>query len=329
MKRRMSTLLLLALGAAACGGPGATVSFGGKAVPINVAFGKPELKLPKGTPTPVLQPGPGGIGVVPVVPGFSGFGGGPAAPPVSLAPTREPTSAPAPTVSCPAQDPFAFPRAEATNLVRTQVPEGTFPYRVTGSFTVNGKKSSYATVLMQKVTRQPADAAGRQRFSTAFTLLDVPFTVTYAVVPPVEGTGQAAAGEIGLESTVRDSTDGSGASFRPVEPLRLLQLRAEKGASWTEASSDPLSATSATVDGEITDKVRVNACGRPVEAWKSVVTMQTVSAGQDIVATRTLFFATGLGGLPVAEQVSYSGTADGDRVSGESSMTINVDPSQA
>ncbi len=182
-------------------------------------------------------------------------------------------------------------------------------------------------MLQQKVERLPADATGRTRFSTAFTLLDVPYTVTYSVVAPLEGPAQTAPGEIGLESTVRDSTDGTGASFRPAEPLRLLQLRAEKGVTWTEASNDPLSATSATVDGQIADKVRVNACGRPVEAWKSVVTERTVSAGQDITATRTIFFATGLGGLPVSEQVSYAGRAGGDTVSGESVMIINVDPS--
>src|SRR5689334_23888757 len=41
----------------------------------------------------------------------------------------------------PEQDPFQFPRKEATNVVDGQVPEGQFPYRITGSYTVNGKKT--------------------------------------------------------------------------------------------------------------------------------------------------------------------------------------------
>lgn len=317
-------VILLGLVGTACGGPATTINFGGKAVPINVAFGKPKTPASPTGPAPVLQPGPGGIGVVPVVPGFAGFDG-PSTPVAPPAPSR-PSVPPPPAVACPAQNPLAFPRKEATNIVAGPVPEGTYPYRIAGSFTVNGKKTPYDGVFDQTVKRLPADSAGRARFSTSFELLDVPFTVTYAVTTPVEGPVQTAPGEIGLESTVQDAKDGNGASFRPAEPLRLLQLRAEKNVTWNEASSDPLSATSATVDGLIADKVRVNACGQPVEAWKSVVTERTITAGQDITATRTLFFATGLGGLLVAEQVSYTGTAGGDDVSGQSSMTINVDP---
>ena len=320
MRRRLVPVVVLAIGATACAGPEPRLEFGGKAVPINVAFGKPpsDATPAPGAPAPVLQPGPGGIGVVPVVPvaGGPSFLGVP-----SFAPDASPSPAP-PTPSCPNQDPLAFPQREATNVVTDPVPEGTFPYRVTGSFTVNGKKTPYAATEQQTVKRLETDAAGRVRYSMSSVVLGVPYTVTYAISPPVE----AFTGEIGLESTVRDSADGSGASFRPVEPLRLLQLRAEKDARWTEAASDPLSASSATVDGQIADKVRLNACGKPVEAWKAVVTQRTITPGQDITATRTLFFATGYGGLLVGEQVSYSGTAGGEQVAGDSTSTINVDP---
>lgn len=306
------------------GGPGVRVDFGGKAVPINVAFGKPKASVGRLAPIG-LQPGPGGIGVVPAVPfgpAPSGRTGAAVAP--DRANPRPPTVA-RPAV-CPPQDPLAFPRREAGNVVTGAVPEGTFPYRISGSFTVNGKKSAYADTLHQTVRRLEADSIGRNRFSTSFTLLRVPYTVTYAITAPLAGAVQTAPGEIALASTVQDSADGTGASFKPAEPLRLLQLRAERGVSWTEASSDPLSATSATVDGVVDSRVRVNACGQPIDAWKSVVTERTVSAGQDITATRTLSFATGLGGLLVAEEVSYAGVAGGDRVSGQSSMTIDVDP---
>ena len=318
-RRLVPVLALLAVGATACAGPEPRLEFGGKAVPINVAFGKPpsDASPSPGAPAPVLQPGPGGIGVVPVVPV-----GGPSPMGVpSFAPDASPPAAP-PAPACPNQDPLSFPQREATNVVTDPVPEGAFPYRVTGSFTVNGKKTPYTATEVQTVKRLETDAAGRMRYSMSSVVLGVPYTVTYAITPPLEAFG----GEIGLESTVRDSSDGSGASFRPVEPLRLLQLRAEKGARWTEAASDPLSASSATVDGEIADKVRLNACGKPVEAWKAVVTQRTITPGQSIVATRTLYFATGYGGLLVGEQVSYTGTAGGDEVSGESTSTINVDP---
>lgn len=310
----------------ACAGPQQRLDFGGKAVPINVAFGKPDAEQsPEPGPPPVLQPVPGGIGVVPV---FPAPGGAPRTPRQEQPTRPDPAVPPAPSPSppCPPQDPLAFPRAEATNRVEAEVPEGSFPFRVTGEYSVDGEKTSYNEVVVQTVRREEADPAGRKRFSVEYTLLGVPYTVSYAVQAPVDAVVDAVPGEIGLAGLVRDSDDGRGASFRPAEPLRLLQLRAEREATWTEAGTDPLTGSSGTVDGVVEDKVNINACGQPVETWKSVVTQRIVTPLQDITATRTLHFATGYGGLLVAEEVSFSGRAGTDAVSGSSTMTINVDP---
>lgn len=318
-RRCLLPLLVVAL-TAACSGPEQRLDFGGKAVPINVAFGKPDAPAtPSPGPQPVLQPGPGGIGVVAVPPGLTRP---PAVPQERPDPSDVDVPQPPPAPACPPQDPLAFPRVEATNLVDEEVPEGQFPFRTSGSYTVNGEKTQYAERIVQTVRRAERDAQGRARFDVEYTLLGVPYTVSYAVQPPVE----LVPGEIGLAATVRESEDGDGASFRPVEPLRLLQLRAERQASWSEAATDPLSGSSATVQGVVEDKALVNACGQPIETWKAVVTQRTVTPLQDITATRTLYFATGYGGLLVKEEVSFSGRAGGDTVAGTSSMTIDVDP---
>lgn len=317
--RILAVAAVLAVGATGCAGPKPRVDYAGKAVPINVAFGKPPTDK-KATPAPgtVLAPAPSGVGVVPLVPGISvGPAPGPSVPGVA------PSVAPPVAAACRDQDPFKFPRREATNVVSDEVPEGQFPYRTSGSFTVNGKKTPYSQVVFETVKRLDPDAAGRHRFTVHYGLLGAPYTLTYVVTPPPDPN---VPGEIGLASIVRDSTDGSGASFTPAKPLRQLQLRAEKGVRWTDATSDALSASSATADGTIVDKTRVNACGQPVEAWKAEVTQRIITPGQDVTSTRTLYFATGYGGLLVAEQVSYTGTAGGDTVSGESLTTINVDP---
>lgn len=306
----------------ACAGPQQRLDFGGKAVPINVAFGKPDTaESPQPGPAPVLQPVPGGIGVVPVFPDVrppvAPRQEAPAVPDTTVAPP-----APAPTPTCPPQDPLAFPRVEATNLVDSEVPEGAFPYRTTGSYTVNDQKITYDERVVQTVRRDDPDPQERKRFTVEYTLLGVKYSIAYVVQAPFE----AVPGEIGLAAVVQESADGSGASFRPVEPMRLLQLRAERAVTWTEATTDPLSGSSGTVDGVIEDKARVNACGQPVDTWKSVVTQRIVTPLQDITATRTLYFATGYGGLLVKEDVSFSGRAGTDTVSGTSSMTIDVDP---
>lgn len=307
----------------ACAGPQQRLDFGGKAVPINVAFGKPDAEqTPEPGPPPVLQPVPGGVGVVPVLPGAREVPPPPRPQrPAETGPVPPPPAA-APAPSCPPQDPLAFPRAEATNVVQSEVPEGSFPFRTTGTYTVNNEKITYNEQVVQTVRREDPDPQGRKRFFVEYTLLDVPYTVSYAVQAPVE----AVPGEIGLAAIVRESDDGSGASFRPVEPLRLLQLRAEREATWTEATTDPLSGSSGTVDGVVEDKVNINACGQPIDTWKSVVTQRIVTPLQDITATRTLYFATGYGGLLVSEEVSFSGRAGADSVSGSSVMTIDVDP---
>lgn len=313
----LCALIVLALAATSCAGPKQRLDYGGKAVPINVAFGKPPAA--KGaTPVPgtVLQPVPSGVGVIPIVPGGVSGAGVP------------PTSSPAPMltsvpVPCPPQDPFKFPRHEATNVVTNEVPQGQFPYRVSGFYTDNGKRTSYSQTVFQTVKRLDPDAAGRKRFSVRYSLLGVAYTLVYVVTPPPDPT---IPGEVGLESIVQNGVKGDGASFMPAKPLRLLQLRAEKGVTWRDATTDPLSASSATVDGRIAEKSRINACGQPVEAWKSQVTQRVITPGQDVTATRIMFFGTGYGGLLLGEHVSYSGMAGGNTVSGESSTFVNVDP---
>lgn len=308
-------LLVATVTVTGCAGPKQRLDYAGKSVPINVAFGKPPAA--KGaTPAPgtVLQPVPSGVGVVPVVPG-SGTGVSSAVPTPAL-----PTTTP---VACPAQDPLKFPRREATNVVTGDVPEGQFPYRVSGSYTDNGRKTAYEQVVFQTVKRLSPDPAGRTRFSVHYDLLGIAYTLVYVVTPPPD---PSIPGEIGLESLVQNGANGDGASFMPAKPLRQLQLRAERGVTWTDATTDPLSASSATADGVISDKSRINACGQPVEAWKVQLTQRIITPGQDITATRTVHFATGYGGLLVGEHVSYTGTAGGGAVSGESTMLINIDP---
>jgi hypothetical protein len=307
-------LLCVLLALTACAGPKERLDFGGKSVPINVAFGKPPAakgyKPPPGT---TLQPAPGGVGVVPFVPRS-------AVPSGTAAPVPLPTQS---AVDCPAQDPFKFPRREATNVVENDAPEGEFPFRTTGSYTVNGKKTPYTQIVFETVKRLEPDATGRKRFSVHSTLLGVAYTITYVVTPPPDPN---VPGEVGLESIVQNSAGSAGASFTPAKPLRLLQLRAEQGVTWTDATSDPLSASSAYVNGTISGKARINACGQPVEAWKTQITQRLVTPGQDITSTRTLYIATGYGGLLVGDETSYTGSAGGDTVSGQSTTLIDVDP---
>src|SRR5205823_3894165 len=146
MKRALSTALaVLAVVPAACAGPKPKLDFGGKAVPINVAFGKPKDGEPGSVAGPsTVEVVPGAIGVVPVPRPAVSRPAGSAAPPTTATPptTVDFGSAAPPSDPCPEAGPFAFPRADADTQVRAVAPEGDYPFRVRASTTINGNKAS-------------------------------------------------------------------------------------------------------------------------------------------------------------------------------------------
>lgn len=309
--RRAALGLLVAVLGAGCGGPEATVSFGGKAVAVNVSFGNPSPEDPRAPKKPiVLAPVMGGVGVVPVeAPKKPRTGGGPLPPP------------PPPVVECPAVDLVRPPVDEAPRFLDGAPPARALSYRIDGRVGGQAVKGAFTRVV-RDVERS---ADGSVRFVIESTVLDVKTTQRFASRPAFDRVP----GAVGLAAV---EAEGRGIENRPsfqsgAKPLTLMQLDATVGAQWADAVTDPLSATTYTVAGTVIGKGRVWACGENIDAWQVKLTQRVVTPFQAIDSEITNWVATQYGGLIVQETVSWTGNAGPLEVKGEYTATINEVPS--
>ena len=327
MKRALSTALaVLAVVPAACAGPKPKLDFGGKAVPINVAFGKPKDGEPGSVAGPsTVEVVPGAIGVVPVPRPAVSRPAGSAAPPTTATPptTIDFGSAAPPPDPCPEAGPFAFPRADADTQVRAVAPEGDYPFRVRASTTINGNKSSSEGEFIRRVTNSKATGDGSFSFDVTSTSgADVETIQHFVATTPTDKVP----GQIGLAGIESHRKPNSYSFSSAAKPLKLMQLKADRQVAWDDVASDPTTGTAVTYHGAIVDRGRVDACGQPVDSWKVTATEQVVTPNQNLVFTVATYFATQYGGLIVGEDFSYSGTVGTDNVQGEYHATVNRDP---
>lgn len=327
LRLRALAIAALALAVAgACTGPEPRLSFGGKAVAVNVAFGNPDPDDPRAPEEPTeLRPVGGGVGVVPVLPSSRRAESAERPPEPSAPPATTTTTAARPlTVACPPQDPFLFP-AEATRQVDAPAPEGTYPFRVTGSSTVGEEEEPLGGTIEKVVEHAEAHDDGSLSFEVVTTLADVTTRESWVVQPAADRV----AGHVGLAAV---EAQGRGIdqtpSFTALKPVKLLQLKPEPGLAWQDATSDPLTGTVFSYDAEVVGKGRINACGAPIDAWEVKATQRVVTPNQDVTSTRTTWFATQYGGLIVQEAVTWSGRAGVEDVSGEYTATINQVPGE-
>jgi hypothetical protein len=313
--RRVSSMVGLALAAAGCAGPQAHVGMIGKQEPLAVAFGKPLAAVVSGNPT--LSPVPAGIGVLPVA---SGAGG------TSVVYVDVPGPAPVvpPPPACPQAGPTAVPRDVAQNTIDSGVPSGSFAYRFSGVAVQGAKARTFAGTSKHVVSGAPV-GNGIYRFTVVVPMLGATTTYTYTVLPAVS-TAADVHGGIELNSVTGNGGFGYDASFQPDKPLQLFSQPAYDGNSWTDAATDARTATVATLSGAIDGTDRVDACGIPLDAWKTTSTLSLKSPDEQITSTVQTWWATQFGGLPIREEQSYSGTAGGVPVSGSVTSVISVDP---
>jgi hypothetical protein len=317
---------------AGCAGPHRPLHFGGKAVPVNVAFGGPAKGDPRLGGGPFVDvPAPSGLGVVPTP--VAAVNVLPAVVPVATVPGTPTTTRPAtPPDPCPARDPLAFPLSDADNQVRVDAPKGTFRYRVTGTATGADGRGPFDEVVTHEVAPAGTSGDGTRTFTDTATAGASKVVTTYKARPS-EGLGVGATGtevgtgEVELSSVVATTTAGSAASFAPSgSGLRLLQLRAADGVSWSDVSNDPLSQSTLTIDARIIGRGVVDACGQPVSAWQVAGTQTIVTPSENVTSTVNRWVATQYGGLVVKEEVSYSGTKNGVAIQGRRLTTIMRDP---
>lgn len=317
--RLPAVVLVMALVVAGCGGPKPKLSFGGKAVPVNVSFGKPGPDDPRSQVPIELAPVPSGFGVVPVPVGrqttfVTEPPPPPAGPPKALCRIADPT------------DPNDLPKTEAGRDFAGPPKNGVLPFRVDGSYAEDGEdgdKIEYRGVLTRVVSDARTEPDGSIRFTVGTVGGAVNTTATYVSTQ----ANDRIPGAFALESLEANAADIEGRpSFKAAKPLTQMQMRPTPGLAFNDASTDPLTGSAYTVSGKVIGKSRVDACGQLVEAWQVTLTQRFVTPLQRVDSEVNYWVATQYGGLIVKEAVHYSGTAGRTEFEGTYEASVLKDP---
>lgn len=316
---------------AGCAGPTATVTFGGKSVPLAVAFGAP--------PPTVLRMAlpPGGVGGFPLVPVADGVGVLPVASvngPDSVISSYPGATADAgfgppqaAALACPGLPAHSSSREAAPSIATGLPPVGKFPILFSGEYTQAGKTSYFSGRGSQQVGSESTSQAGSTSFQVTAVMLGSATTYSYLVDPPTQSVEQSVNdGMIALSSVTGAGGLGYQASFKPSAPLELLTQPAFDAETWSGADTDASSGTAAQVSGVVQGEKLANACGAGIDTWEANDTIKTTSPNEAITTTLQIYFATQYGGLPVLEVESYSGTAGSTQVSGSLTWVYLEDP---
>lgn len=255
---------------------------------------------------------------------------------------------------CPTLSPLSYPANEATAAAVHPPAPGTYPFRRTGSITTNpGTASQKVVPLPQSGTRQVTNvsAVGSAQdfsFDVVDTFNGMVTTTSYHVYPQGEGgslpAGSGVAAGVYITGMVtNDPGDPSqDARFNPLAPgVEIFPFPAAPAATWRSAGTDPLTGTTEVVGpsattpqgtGSVTDHVRVDACGTPIDAWEATMQGEEEYAqggpNSTVSFTLTIDMATQYGGLIVGDSLveNYTDQKTGVPTTYAAGATINVLP---
>lgn len=333
-------------------GPAIPVTVGVKAVPLDILVGRDEgADRPSrpGSPPPVAEALP-------------------AVPVLELPSTTEnivrlhdwvpPPPAPSLRLLCPPMDPLRPAAASATPEVVSPAEDGSWPFRQSGTRgfgSVPGPATALAHRLVSVATTTGQGTFAFSQDGSLFGLPDVSFAhysasnASSAPATPLV----APASQLGLSRLLVWTPNGF-LAFQPSAPLELLATPAQQDVPypggdptspklpattgrWTGSATDT-TGTTISVDASNLGRVRDNACGTPVEAWRVQATVTIVAslvfsgpslqasqpAATNLSLTVTYDVATGLGGMIVAEVDKGSGTLGGVAYTCDSQSTVSA-----
>lgn len=337
VSHRLGLCLLAALVLAGCG-PVAPIDTDVKQAGANVFYG-----VPTPSPLPSLPPIVHYLNPVQVFPT-----------PVEQPPVAPVQFVPPPASPCPALSPLSYPAQEATPAPLHPPAPGTYPFRHTATLTTNpGTASEKVAQLPESGTRQVTNvsavgSAGDFGFDVVDTYNGFITTTSYHVYPQgvtgtLPSTNGVAPGVYITAVATRNPGDASqDMSFNPLAPgVEIFPLPAAPAATWESAGTDPLTGTTEVVGptatnpqgtGTISDHVRVDACGAPIDAWEATMQGEEEYAhggpSSTVDFTLTVDMATQYGNLIVADNLveSYTDQKTGMPTTYAVGATIDVLP---
>jgi len=223
----------------------------------------------------------------------------------------------APSLSlCPKAGQFAVPELAADPTIEALPAAASYVYQQKGKGSNGGAiplSLDYPPFGLRKV--QPGTQG--QGYDFAVTEQN-PFihTTTFKLIKPSNSSGVQQAGlYIDSLQWKQDLLFGD-LTFKPLQPVLFLQLPVQQNAQYASAGTDPVHHASMTLQGQVTGKKRVDACGSLIDTWEVNVTEHIVAGAKEIELTATYDIATQYGGISVGDHVTMSAVNGDNAVAG-------------
>lgn len=322
---RLPLLLTAVALTAACAGPDRPLTVDFKEVPSDVVLGAQRSPAPASTarpaPSVVVLPPPPSVVTLP--------------PPPFEMPVAEPrpSLAPVPTeIPCGKADPLKAPSLEAPPTISARPAAAQYRFRNVGQFEVSGadaRRGSFPATSLRTVSGAlEADNGSGFLFTVTELLGQVTTTKTYTVVTSQPLPTDPAPGLYLYDVTSR-STDGQESTFTPVPSLPLATFPLTRGAAVEARGVDPVTGTAMTYTSTVTGKVRVDACGEPLDSWVlSLTDGRLISPDADLEFSATYAVGTQFGGILLQDSEVFAGTVGDAGVSRANTSTISQVPTR-
>ncbi len=279
-----------------------------KPLTTDLSFGVPEVD-DKGAPPPNTSPSADEPVVVSDFGGFSQGGDVPSPPPPPAAPVTD----------CPQAPPTKFPRQAAPTEISAPPQAGRYEYRVDGKQQVQQLGTVPLPRVIVKTVRTPG--ARGNNFNFTITEREIVFGSSAEVTQTFQvRQAEGAVEENGVFLTKIErkvGAQGQTRVFQPQPPIQYIPLPVtigSPGVGYAEArvptpqmdttGVDPSSLETLRHRGTVTQRMTVDACGEPLQAFLVDATQEFVS--QDGTATTRDYnygVATHYGGLIIFEHV--------------------------
>jgi hypothetical protein len=318
--RTAALVVALALASSACG-PRDTVDVGVKQAGVDILYGDQRDKT-RPPPRPAQAE---------LVPGFPAL----VSPPAGVfAPSGSPPPPPPPSppVACPSASPFAVPEKPVTPYVLVAPAPGSYRFRQSGEAVVGATRVALPAQTVRRVENivhdsPPAGSAGNFSYDMTETVGGITTTTTFRIDNDGTSPGVKLARRVVVDN-------GRTFVFDPTPDVLLMTVPTSgEAAAAHSVGVDPLTATTMSLDHRTVERVLVDACGTPLQAWRVEITNgQTMSAatGQDVAIKGVFDIAPQYGALILSESITLSGT-DGSQAVSQTNQTIidSITPMEA
>lgn len=316
--RLLATLVACGLAVSACAGPSVETSVGMRETAVDVLYGDGSPPPPPPAP-PAADPSPSFPGFIQPAP--------PRPAPPATAPTAPTTTTTTttPPNPCPTADPFAVPAEQATTGVAGPPAPGTYTFRQEGTAVIGDDEPVTLPPLGDRTVEAVEEIVpGVIRFDVRIVQFDATTITTYQV-------DQRGVDDGVFIAQVRSDDELGTQVFSPSAPVKILALPAAIGNTWSSTGTDPLHGTSITINGEVTERRRIDACGTVVDSWQVEVGPDPVTGQPSRVTNRASTFeltatfgiATQLGGLIVFDEEHLVGVDTLQPATIDSTATAN------